>query len=233
MRATSAAVCVAGSFAAAQIVPAGSWLPSLRRRLAPALNGQMPAGTVALTFDDGPHPDGTPAILDALDEQGWTATFFVLGAEVVKRPHLVAEITARGHTVGVHGYEHRYLLARDPRSAYSDLRRAHQVTADALGRAPLWWRPPYGVLTGPALVAARAVGVRPRLWSAWGKDWRASASPRSIVTTIATGQVDGGVVLLHDSDLMSATGSWRNTAAALPLLADHPSMRGLTVAGLR
>ncbi len=220
---------VAGAAAAVQVGPAGLWLPWLRRAVAPGLSGRMPAGTAALTFDDGPHPEGTPAVLDRLDALGWTATFFLLGTAARARPDLVREIARRGHQVAVHGDEHRYLIARDPVAAARDLARARDTVAGITGVAPTWWRPPYGVLSGPALVAARRLGLRPVLWSAWGRDWRAGATPESVVAELSAGTVDGGTLLLHDSDATSAAGSWRTTAAALPLLAERLAGSGVQV----
>jgi peptidoglycan/xylan/chitin deacetylase (PgdA/CDA1 family) len=181
----------------------------------------MLPGTLAVTFDDGPHPEGTPAILDALDELGWPATFFVLGSSAQAHPALVQEVVRRGHAVGVHGYDHRYLIARPPRAQSADLARAIDLVTAVTGVRPAWWRPPYGVLSGPSLLAARRRRVRPLLWSAWAKDWLAAATPESIVAVASSGQLDGGTLLLHDSDATSAAGSWQRTLAALPLLADR------------
>ena len=187
---------------------------------------------MAVTFDDGPHPDGTPAVLDALDALSWRATFFLLGSQVRKHPDLADEIVRRGHEVGVHGDEHRYLIARTPIDASRDLHRVTETVAELIGRKPIWWRPPYGVLSGPALIAARRLGLRPVLWSAWGRDWRAAATPQSVVDDIcvgaaAHGGLDRATVLLHDSDVTSAPGSWRTTVAALPLLAGRLDSVGL------
>src|SRR5579884_3956579 len=146
---------------AAQVGPAATWLPPVRRALTPRLAGRGPRGGVALTFDDGPHPQATPAILDVLDGLGWTATFFVLGTQVRRYPDVAAEVARRGHELALHGDEHRYLIGRGPRAARDDLRRAFDSVAAVTGQPPLWWRPPYGVLSGPALAAARRLGVRP------------------------------------------------------------------------
>jgi peptidoglycan/xylan/chitin deacetylase (PgdA/CDA1 family) len=180
----------------------------------------MEAGTVAITFDDGPHPDGTPAVLDRLDELGWSATFFVLGSAVLQEPDVVREVMRRGHAIGVHGFDHRYLISRQPAAAWRDLTRATETVRAVTGTAVRWWRPPYGVLSGPALAGALRLGLRPLLWSAWGKDWTADATPERVAATVGDGRLDGGVVLLHDSDATSAPGSWRTTAAALELIAD-------------
>jgi peptidoglycan/xylan/chitin deacetylase (PgdA/CDA1 family) len=225
-------LAVTGVAAAVQVGPAGTWLPSMRRALAPSLLGLGPTGSVGLTFDDGPHPEGTPAVLAALERLGWKATFFVLGEQARRHPGVLREVAASGHELALHGDAHRYLIARSPRAVWDDLRRARDTVGDLVGRAPVWWRPPYGVLSGPALVSARTLGLRPVLWSAWGRDWRAEATPETVVDDLFAGDVDGGTVLLHDSDVTSATGSWRVTAASLPLLAERVTERGLAVRSL-
>jgi peptidoglycan-N-acetylglucosamine deacetylase len=224
------ALVAGGILAAVQLGPAASWLPPLRRVLTPSLEGSTPPGSVAVTFDDGPHPDGTPAVLDALDALGWRATFFVLGEQARRYPELVQETARRGHVVALHGDSHRYLIGRSPGVAVRDLRRGRDTIAELLGEPPLWWRPPYGVLSGPALVAARGLGVRPVLWTAWGRDWRAAATGASVVDDLyGGGDVDGGTLLLHDSDVTSDAGAWRSTVAALPLLAERLDSGGVEV----
>ena len=185
------------------------------------------AGGVWLTFDDGPHPQGTPAVLEALAAAGARATFFLVGEQVERRPALVREIVAAGHAVGVHGYRHRLLLRRSPRAARDDLARALSVVAEAAGVRPVVHRAPYGVYSWPALAAARGAGLRPVLWSRWGRDWRRRANARSVAADATRGLAAGDVVLLHDADFYSAPGSWRATAAALPEILDHAGASGL------
>ena len=86
--------------------------------------------------------------------------------------------------------------------------------------------------TPEALLAARRLGMRPVLWTAWGRDWRADATPEGIRDEVARGRLDGGTVLLHDADHASEPGCWRPSVAALPLLAEVIAARGLTVGPL-
>ena len=120
-------------------------------------------------------------------------------------------------------------------SAYSDFpeaaRRKPQV-ADATGVAPVWFRPPYGTLSLGGVRAARRAGLRTVLWTAWGRDWRAEATPDSVVEDVLHGYVDGGTVLLHDSDCTSAPDCWHSALHALPALAEELRGRSLRVGPL-
>jgi peptidoglycan/xylan/chitin deacetylase (PgdA/CDA1 family) len=171
---------------------------------------------VALTFDDGPHAEGTPAVLEALAAAGATATFFLVGEQVSARPALARAIADAGHEIALHGYRHTLLLRRRTSSLREDLERATAVIEEATGRAPRLYRPPYGVFSSGALELVRARGLRPLLWSRWGRDWERRASPASIARRATCALGPGDVVLLHDSDAYSSAGSWRRTAAALP-----------------
>ncbi|MET7396474.1 polysaccharide deacetylase family protein [Dactylosporangium sp. NPDC005572] len=200
--------------------------------LLPALAGTGPAGHVALTFDDGPDRTSTPAFLRLLAEHGVRATFFLLGTMLHRDLGLGRELVAAGHEVAVHGWFHRCLLWRTPRATYDDIARARDLVATLGAGAPRWYRPPYGVLTSGALVACRRLRLEPKLWTAWGRDWQASATPGTIVRTVTSTLVGGGTVLLHDSDCTSAAGSWRRTLDALPQLVDWTRERGLRLGPL-
>ena len=173
---------------------------------------------VALTFDDGPHPQGTPAVLEALAAAGATATFFLVGEQVERFPGVAAEIAAAGHEIGIHGYIHRLLLRRRVASLESDLDRAYDTIATATGREPVLYRPPYGVFSSGALRLVRRRGWQVLLWSTWGRDWESRATPELIAQRALRGIRGGDVVLLHDADHYSAPDSWRRTVAALPLV---------------
>jgi peptidoglycan-N-acetylglucosamine deacetylase len=214
--------------AAAHAGPALTAVPRLRR-LTPRLAGSGAPGHVALTFDDGPVAASTPAFLRALDRLGWRATFFMLGEEARRAPGLAAEVAAAGHEVALHGDDHRNLLRRGPGATLDGLRRARDAVAAASGASLAWFRPPYGLLSGAALLGAGRLGLRPVLWTALGRDWLAEATPAGIVAELERGQVAGGTLLLHD---YAASGSWRATLAALPLLAERLERCGLAVGPL-
>ena len=185
---------------------------------------RVPEG-VALTFDDGPHPDGTPEVLGQLDRAGAKATFYLVGEQVERDPSLAAEIAARGHEVGIHGYRHTLLLRRTPSELRDDLDRAGTVIGEASGVASLSYRPPYGVFSLAGLRLARE-RWRPLLWSHWGRDWEARATPSSIAARATRRLGRGAVILLHDSDAYSAPQSWRQTVAALPAVLESAADTG-------
>jgi peptidoglycan/xylan/chitin deacetylase (PgdA/CDA1 family) len=180
---------------------------------------RVPRG-IAMTFDDGPHAEGTPAVLEHLARADARATFFLVGEQVDRLPALAAEIAAAGHEIGIHGYRHTLLLRRTPWGLADDLDRAADTIATATGSEPRVYRPPYGVLSLAALRLVRQRGWAPLLWSRWGRDWERRATPASIATRATRGLGSGDVVLLHDADHYSSFGSWMKTAAALPRILD-------------
>jgi len=204
---------------------AGAW-PALRRPL--GVEDRTASGHgYALTFDDGPHAQGTPAALEILAAAGVRATFFLVGEQLRRNPSLGREIVAAGHEVGLHCDRHRNLLRLAPWQVRTDIARARASIEDDTGRSPNLYRPPYGVLNATALRVARGHGWRTVLWSHWGKDWQARATPESIAARVTDGVGEGAVLLLHDADDYSAPGSWRRTVAALPRVLDTLAQRGL------
>jgi peptidoglycan-N-acetylglucosamine deacetylase len=231
MRAATAASLVAGGIvwsapALAPVVPAISSLLRIPRTRI----GTEPV--VCLTFDDGPHAGGTPAVLAALADAGAIASFFLVGEQVVRAPALAAEIAAAGHSVGLHGYRHRNQLRLSPAAIDEDMRRGAEAIASVVGVEPRVYRPPYGVFSAAGLALARRRGLEPLLWSQWGRDWRGRITAGEIAARATHGLRAGDVVLLHDSDAYSAPGSWRRTADALPRVLDEARRRGLGTAGI-
>ena len=202
------------------------------RRWFPGLNGAGAPDHVALTFDDGPDPRFTPRFLAALDARRVHATFFLLGPMVQAAPGLAAEISAAGHEIGVHGWDHRYATLRGPRALHDDLARACDAIAAATGTVPRRYRPPYGVLSAGALIAARRLDLRPVLWNTWGREWLPGATPGDVRATLARTLDGGATVLLHDSDCTTPPGKAATALGVLPWLLDDCAQRGLRVGPL-
>lgn len=214
-------IAVTAGLAVVQAGPGITGLAPVRNAFFPGLSGIGMSDHVALTFDDGPDQEATPLVLDALRERGVRATFFLLGSRVAMMPSIACEIVDAGHEVAVHGWDHRYLPLRGPLATHDHLRWTVDAITTATGVAPRLFRPPYGVLSGPAIVAARKLGLRPVLWSCWGREWTREATPFSVFETLKQDLRGGATVLLHDSDSTSPAGSARRALGALPLLLDE------------
>jgi peptidoglycan/xylan/chitin deacetylase (PgdA/CDA1 family) len=202
------------TLAVTNLLPALGCITPLRRRFMPRLAGVSHRHHIALTFDDGPDRHSTPQFLALLADRGVTATFFLLAAHAEREPALVREMVAAGHELAVHGWEHDCLALRSPGGLARELLRSRQVIEDVGGTEVTWYRPPYGVMTGEGLYAARKARLRTVLWSSWGVDWARHATADAIVATVSRSVVPGGTVLLHDTDRTAAPGSWRRTLEA-------------------
>lgn len=218
------AAVVAGAHAG----PLVSSVPPLRG-LWPRLAGRGHPDHVALTFDDGPDDRGTPQVLDVLAAADVHATFFVLGTMVERHPEVLHRVIAEGHEVAVHSWDHRNHLRHPPPVVHRQLARTAEMVQRHSGHRPRWFRPPYGVLTGGALMAARDLRLQPVLWTAWGRDWEEDATGDSVGRLLMHQMRGGGTVLLHDSDCTSAPNSWRATVEALPAVLERCRVLGLRV----
>jgi peptidoglycan/xylan/chitin deacetylase (PgdA/CDA1 family) len=199
------------------------------RRALPALE-RVPSG-VALTFDDGPDPDATPAVLDALDAAGARATFFVVGEQLMRHHALAREALARGHELGLHCFEHAHYDTLPGGTARDDVARALGTFEAAVGRRPRFFRPPYGCFSEHAYEACADLGLERVYWSAWGLDWEAIGADR-IAELVSRDLADGAIVLLHDSPRYGHRQSAAATAEAIGPIAARAAELGLTLAPL-
>ncbi|MFD7613886.1 polysaccharide deacetylase family protein [Streptomyces sp. NPDC059828] len=234
--ARSVAALAALAVAGWHIAPAATWLPQVRAALGArpgvGLDGRGHPGRVALTFDDGPDPTTTPYFLLALEQLSVRATFFVLGERLARHPGLGLRIVAEGHELAVHGWRHDKPWTPRPGRDARDVLRAATLVHRVSGTYPRWYRPPYGILTGGRLAAARRAGLSTVLWSGWGRDWTARATPDSVFTEATRGLRGGATLLLHDTDACGAPGCWRAALGALPALVAVCRARGLAVGRL-
>lgn len=216
-------------------------LPRLARRLRdramatlyPSILGvKTPQKLLALTFDDGPDPERTPAVLDALAHHGMKATFFLIGERAARHPDLVSRLLAEGHDIGNHSWDHPSLPTLPPARIREQLTR----TRDLLGPpGARYMRPPYGNQTPATNRICRSLGYRVVIWSAMGEDW-AGDSAEAIAGRIIAKAKPGGIALLHDSLATFEDPAFQDrgpTIAALGLLAERlPGWRFVTVTEL-
>lgn len=235
-RPTAVTAALVAGVAILQLAPAATGIPALTRTVSPRHCTPGPAGFLALTFDDGPHPEGTPAVLRALADLGCSATFFVIGEQCIRYPDLVREMHRQGHEVGVHGWTHAATPLLSPQRTRRDLTRSVDLLTALTGARPYWYRPPYGVASGATLLAARSLWLSPVWWTRWARDWDRHASVDSITAAATARRIRtrsaGGTLLLHDSDTYGRPGSWRLTAAAVPAVVDAFRAAGCTVGSL-
>jgi peptidoglycan/xylan/chitin deacetylase (PgdA/CDA1 family) len=159
-----------------------------------------------LTFDDGPHPDVTPAVLRLLREHKARAIFFVVGSRIERAPHLLRAILDEGHEIGNHSFSHPN--ERQPWLVpyYKDLALCQEHVAKLTGSRPKFFRPPRGQLSVASVLAPRMLGMKTVLWSIDSGDWRlwdkdaeaAGAAALRIAESLAGREKRNDVVLMHD-----------------------------------
>ncbi|HST53832.1 MAG TPA: polysaccharide deacetylase family protein [Pyrinomonadaceae bacterium] len=191
--------------------------------------GREDSSAVALTFDDGPGED-TVRVLDVLNARGASATFFMVGRQAEAYATTARRVAAEGHEVGNHSYSHPIYLYRSARETRRQLARAQDAIEGATGVRPRFSRPPCGVRSPAYFRAARALELRTVQWSVAGFDWKRIGA-REIARHVLKDARAGSIILLHDGDSEGRDGR-AETVAALPLILDGLSERGLNVAPL-
>ncbi len=185
---------------------------------------QPPAGTVALTFDDGPHPDHTPKVLDILDEYGVAATFFIIGQSAEQYPEIVHDMVRRGHSVLSHTYSHAWLTRHSNWSIEQELTKGAEAVAAITGSTPRCYRPPYGAINSRVRGIADGLGYEDIMWDVDPWDWKIPGSSY-VSWHILRYTSDGDVILLHDP-------SGPSTYNALPDIIEGLRKKGLEFVSL-
>jgi len=182
---------------------------------------------VALTFDDGPDDEGTPAVLDALEQAGIRATFFVVGEQLMRHHAVARRAALAGHELALHGFTHRRHAELIPPDARDDVARGVGAFEAVTGQKPRFFRPPYGRFAEYSYKACLDLGLAPVYWSSWGLDWEDIAAER--IADLAVTDLDAGaIVVLHDSVRYGHRPSAQPTADAIPAIAAAAAERGLT-----
>jgi len=159
----------------------------------------VPTGepVAALTFDDGPHPDLTPHILDVLDRYDVKATFMVMGYAAESYPDLLVEVVSRGHEIGNHTWSHLHVAKTSATTARSEIERGTHVLEDVAGVPVGLFRPPQGRLNEAVVRLATNMRQDIVLWSVQRgeKRWRSS---RSVARHVIDDAGPGDIINLHD-----------------------------------
>lgn len=186
----------------------------------PITNVRGEGRVVALTFDDGPNPEATPRILDALAARDVKATFFVLGRHADRWPEIVKRASAEGHGIGNHGWHHRKLHLRGPGYVRRDLSMGTESIMRAAMIRPKLFRAPHGFRSPWVSPIATSLGQRTVGWSRGVWD---SANPGvdEIVRRTVQATRPGRILLLHDGDGYDVDGDRRQTADAIPRILDQ------------
>lgn len=173
-------------------------------------------GCVYLSFDDGPHPEVTPFVLDLLGEYNATATFFCIGRNVETEPAVFARIVAEGHAVGNHSYSHLNGWRSDDQIYLEDIRKAERVIGSKL------FRPPYGRIRRSQLKRLREeTGLQPVMWSLLSGDFDTNISGQACARNVLGKMRTGDIIVFHDS-----VKAFDRLRYALPLVLEEIKQRG-------
>lgn len=187
--------------------------------------------TLALTFDDGPDPEWTPRLLDALAAAGARATFFPIAPRAAAHPELVTRIVAEGHAIGLHCDEHVRHSQRDAAWGAADTARALSRLG-ALGVRPTLWRTPWGDTAPWTEAVAAAHGLRVVGWTVDTHDWRGDSALAMLAATRSLLR-PGAIVLAHDGIGPGARRrDARETVAFVALAAELATDRRLVLTSL-
>lgn len=161
-------------------------------------HGSRDRRRVALTFDDGPDPEHTPALLDALAELDVPATFFLVGRAVDAHPELATRIAREGHEIGNHTYSHRYLPLARSRSVAAELAATDAAIARATGIVPTLARPPYGGRSPRNVRAFARSAKRLVTWDVNSFDWKGKPADE-VAQRVLERTRPGSIVLMHEA----------------------------------
>jgi peptidoglycan/xylan/chitin deacetylase (PgdA/CDA1 family) len=186
--------------------------------------GDPSARVVALTFDDGPNPLYTPAILDILRQQNVKATFFMVGKFVDRYPEIARRVVQEGHAVGNHTYTHPDLVTEKPKDIGEEIVRTQEAILRATGVRCSLFRPPYGMRTPLVFKQTRREGLQVVEWSVSSQDWRHPGT-EVIVKRILRRTRAGAIFLFHDG-----RGDRSQTVEALPIIIEALRRQGYSFA---
>lgn len=184
---------------------------------------------VVLTFDDGPHPNTTPHILDILKKRNLKAAFFVLGCQVNKYPEIIKRMHEEGHIIGNHTYDHKNLTQLKKSSIIKEIENTNNLIEKITGEKPKYLRPPYGAVNQSVKSVINEEGMNMVLWTVDTRDWHSKNEQKILKEVdrqlnISSGKYIGGAILMHDI--------YPSTVKALDLVLDKLAVNNYKVYAL-
>ena len=182
--------------------------------------------SIALTFDDGPHPRFTLEILDALSRGNMRATFFMTGQNLRSHKGLARRVHEAGHEIANHSLTHARFLFTGQKKATAELKETSSLIEDITGHAAEWFRPPYGVVTPPIFSACKQLSLRIVLWNVNSRDYvvrKQSGISRRVIKKIGP----GAIVLFHECHFRDPLKDHTPTVKALSEIAPFLAREGL------
>ncbi|PKP51572.1 MAG: polysaccharide deacetylase family protein [Bacteroidetes bacterium HGW-Bacteroidetes-1] len=170
-------------------------IPTFLRIFYPSLLWQMPTGNkrLYLTFDDGPHPEITPSVLDLLDQFDAKATFFCVGENVLKYPETYQMVIEKGHLTGNHAYNHLNGWKTPLLKYYENVNHCRDYVDSK------WFRPPYGRIT-PAQIQTLKKEYSIVMWTILSYDFDKDTNPEQCTDYVLESLSDGAIIVFHDSE---------------------------------
>jgi peptidoglycan/xylan/chitin deacetylase (PgdA/CDA1 family) len=185
------------------------------------VRGPKESRALGLTFDDGPHPEHTPRLLDVLKREGIVATFFVIGREAERYPDLIRRMVAEGHVVGNHTYMHSDPVRMRAREFLDEVQRTHNLLTSLIGSSPPpLLRPPYGRLTVAKLIRSWRAGQSIVLWNVDAEDFASRSADEVQERLERHAWQSGDLILMHDNH--------PHASLVVPELAQRARASGLT-----
>ncbi len=182
--------------------------------------------TLYLTFDDGPTPGVTERVLDLLDAYSAKATFFCLGRQAVRYPHLLRKILAAGHSIGNHGHRHLNGWQTSPDRYTADVSEAAQVLHAECGFRSRLFRPPFGRLRWDVMLRL-SQDYKIVMWDSLSMDYRPELHAEQVTQNVVSSADAGSIILWHDSELAAA-----HLWTSLPKVLQHFSAAGFNFSGI-
>jgi peptidoglycan-N-acetylglucosamine deacetylase len=195
----------------------------IHQLLFPSLLWKIDSSKIFLTFDDGPHPVATPAVLGILHEHNIKGTFFLSGRAVQKHQSLVKEIGTGNHSIGIHAFNHARSLAFSKKRTMNEILQTEEAIMQAGARSMKIFRPPFGLFSWNTISAAKALGYKLVMWTTLTGDFRGDWPDERVCSTALAKLSAGSILVFHDNELTKS-----RIRRVLPLIIARIQERGFT-----